>query len=69
MQEAERQVQRRAKSASNSETTLRVRCNVCCAPRLKHKYAKQTKNADLQQTFAKQDKTKQIKTTFCKTIS
>jgi len=29
--EAERQVQRRAKSASVSETTLRVRCNVCSA--------------------------------------
>jgi hypothetical protein len=56
---AERQVQRRAKSASDSETTLRVRCNVCYAPMLKHKFAIQTKNADLQQTFAQQDKTKQ----------
>jgi hypothetical protein len=36
---------------------------------LKHKYAKQTKNADLQQTFAQQDNTKQNKATFCKTIS
>jgi len=54
--EAERQVQRRVKSASLSEPTSRVRCNVCCAPRLKRKYATQTKNADLQQTFAKQDK-------------
>ena len=64
-----RQVQRRVKSASVNETTSRVRCNVCYAPRLKHKYATQTKNADLQQTFAKQDKTRQIKATFCKTIS
>ena len=30
--EAERQVQRRVKSASNSETTSRVRCNVCSTP-------------------------------------
>jgi hypothetical protein len=69
---AERRVQRRANSASDSETTLRVRCNVCCAPMLKHEYAKQTKNADLRQTSAEQDKArqnKQIATTFCKTIN
>jgi hypothetical protein len=44
---------------------------------LKHKFAIQTKNADLQQTFAQQDKTKQNKTkqnkqtkaTFCKTTN
>jgi len=59
--DAERQVQRRVKSASVSEPTSRVRCNVCYAPRLKHKCAKQTKNADLQTTSAEQDKTKQTK--------
>ena len=56
-----RQVQRRVKSASVSEPTSRVRCNVCCAPRLKHKYATQTKKADLQTTSAEQDKTNKLK--------
>jgi hypothetical protein len=60
-QGVKRQVQRRAKSASVSKPTLRVRCNVCYAPMLKHKFAIQTKNADLQQTFAKQDKTNKLK--------